>query len=516
MEIVFALATGLQKLGAIGAVGAAVAMFALPTRRGRALAMTLALILTPVLLIATIYSSEQLSSFRGHAVALAVAAVVGVALIGALAYAIGRWPELFPLLAVAALPFRIPIAFGGTSANLLVPLYLVVAAGGIAHVVGHLRRGGAHGTDEEPIEGRRGWLELVLMGFVGLYAVQSLYSADFAKALDQVVFFLVPFALLLFLLLRVRWTARLTAACLGVIVAEALVFAGIGFGEYATRHLFWNPKVIDANQFASYFRVNSVFYDPNVYGRFLAIVMTALTAVVLWQVRRSSRLVLFVAALAVLWAGLVLTFSQSSFGALLVGLAVLAALRWSTKWTLVSAATLGIVAAIAATLFASAIHLRAGRVSSLNTATSGRVKLIGGGMELFANRPIWGFGSGSFNRMYEQERKAGARTAVSASHTTPVTIAAEQGILGLAGYVLLLYFAFTVMLGGIRGPPASSAVAPGAGYVAARAAVAAAFCGIVFHTLVYAAFLEDPFLWAVLGIGAGLARQGAFVDKPGV
>jgi putative inorganic carbon (hco3(-)) transporter len=37
-----------------------------------------------------------------------------------------------------------------------------------------------------------------------------------------------------------------------------------------------------------------------------------------------------------------------------------------------------------------------------------------------------------------------------------------------------------------------------------RAAVAAAFIALVFHTLLYADFLEDPFTWALLWIGVAL------------
>jgi len=47
-----------------------------------------------------------------------------------------------------------------------------------------------------------------------------------------------------------------------VLVGLAVVFVGIGFVEYHTRTLLFNPKVIDANQFATYFRVNSLFFDP--------------------------------------------------------------------------------------------------------------------------------------------------------------------------------------------------------------------------------------------------------------
>ena len=38
-----------------------------------------------------------------------------------------------------------------------------------------------------------------------------------------------------------------------------------------------------------------------------------------------------------------------------------------------------------------------------------------------------------------------------------------------------------------------------------RSAIAAAFVALVFHTLLYADFLEDPVTWALLGVGVSLA-----------
>ena len=107
-----------------------------------------------------------------------------------------------------------------------------------------------------------------------------------------------------------RGRDRLAAQALGVVAAEAVVFAGIGFVEYATRSLLLNPKVISSNQFESYFRVNSLFFDPNIYGRFLALVMAGVAGAVLWA-RRRGVVLGGAALLAFLWAGLVLTFSQS-------------------------------------------------------------------------------------------------------------------------------------------------------------------------------------------------------------
>ena len=47
----------------------------------------------------------------------------------------------------------------------------------------------------------------------------------------------------------------------------------------------------------------------------------------------------------------------------------------------------------------------------------------------------------------------------------------------------------------------------------AAAAVAAAFSALVLHTLVYAAFLEDPLSWALLALAGALAARAAAVSR---
>src|SRR5262249_50681936 len=149
---------------------------------------------------------------------------------------------------------------------------------------------------------------------VGLYVLQTSYSADRAKALENIAFFYIPFAFLFVLLRDVRWTRELLLRCLGIATGLAVVFAGVGFIEYARKTLFLNPKVVAANEFDNYFRVNSLFFDPNIYGRFLALVMVAVTTVVLWSRRRRDVLA-GAAVLAWLLGGLVTSFSQSSIAA---------------------------------------------------------------------------------------------------------------------------------------------------------------------------------------------------------
>jgi O-antigen ligase len=451
-------------------------------------------------LVASLTPASTLASPGAIAAALLGAVVV----VAVLALLLRRRPEAFPLLAILALPFRLPIAADGRTVNLLIPLYLVVAAGVVdwlaRRLLAQAQRSGdqPRSTQVPSLRTLSGWLsprglEWLLLAAVVLYTLQTAYSTDHAKAAENIAFFYVPFGLLFVLLRNVRWTRELLIACLALAAGLAVLFAGVGFVEYHRKSLFLNPKVVAANQYDNYFRVNSVFFDPSIYGRFLALVMIMLTSVVLWT-RDRRNLWVCTAVLAWLLAGLVTSFSQSSIAALLLGLTVLAAYRWDVRGTVYVAVALLAIAAVLLEAAPASFHFG---LTSSNNATSGRTHLISGGLRLFAKRPLEGYGSGSFETEFERHSsKPSAENATSASHTIPVTVAAEQGVLGLALYVALLIVAFAVLFrDAARAPP--------------RIAIAASFAALVLHTWIYADFLEDPLTWTLLGIGVACARAGS-------
>ncbi|HEX6687298.1 MAG TPA: O-antigen ligase family protein [Solirubrobacterales bacterium] len=356
-----------------------------------------------------------------------------------------------------------------------------------------------------------------------------MYSPDFSKSLQNVCFFFVPFSLVYALLREVHWDRKLLTLVLWVVGIEAVAFVLVGSVEYLSRELFWNDQVIRSNEFHTYFRVNSIFWDPNIYGRYLALVIVVAMSALLWAKERKT-LALLTGLVAVLWFGLVVTFSQSSFAALLAGLAVLAALRWSWRWTL-AAVGAGAVLAVVIVLFAGGVSKLS--PARLNTDTGGRGNLVSGGAKLFGQRPLWGYGSGSFPRAY-REHAATKKVPVSVSHTEPVTVAAEQGLIGLAAYAALLIVALWTMAAGLFGregrgvplrklwsPPRKEPKRPpqcgfqegdtpalvGMHQVVARAAVLAAFTALLVHTMAYAGFYEDPIAWVLLAVGASLAGR---------
>ena len=482
----------LLAVGAIVAALLAGAALARPAgARVRAAAMLLALALTPALLLAEIWDAEQFESLRDRP-ALALGAARGRA--ARRRRARGARPP--PAVAGCRSPrsrrcrsaCRSPPA--ATTSSLLVPLYLVIAAGVLAYAVPRLRarrerRRGARARRrwvraparrvDRPVRRAGGVLDRLraraAAGRVLLRAVRAARDAARAGGLDARAARPLP-----------RRARRL-----------AVVFVAIGFVEYATRSLLLNPKVIASNQFETYFRVNSLFFDPNIYGRFLAIVMLAAhrgaavgaaTRGSSSAARRCSRC---------LWGGLVLTLSQSSFTALLAGLVVLAALRWGTR-----------PAAVAARGGARRRRGRrarsAGRSSAstqdANDATSGRCDAHRGRRRARGRRSrSSATGRARSAREYRRAENASGERATNASHTS-----ADHGR-GRAG----------------RDRPARSTsrcssrrsrcCCAGARASVARAGVAAAFVALVVHTLMYAAFLEDPLAWALLAAGIGLAGR---------
>jgi O-antigen ligase len=480
--IAFAVLTGpLPKLGVVLLAALIGGALLAPGTRTRAGAMLGALCLSPVLLLADIWRSPQLGPLHRHPLLAVVAAIVAIALLAAAAYGIHRRPAILAPLIVLALPFRVPIQAGGTTSNLLVPLYLVVAAGSLAFIVPGLRASSRQ-------RARPGWVERLLFVYVALYAIQSIYSVDFEKALQQMVFFYAPFALMFCLLRSLEWNRSLIRRCLVLVAAMAVAFSLVGFVEYATKSIFLNPKLVVQNDLHAYFTVNSVFFDPDIFGRFLALVMILLAAVLLYE-RRPRVQLGATAVLAILWGCLVLTLSRSSIGALLVGLGTLGALRWRARPVLIAAATVIIVGAVAIAASPKTFGLNQG----LNGASSGRAGLVTGGLHMFGQRPLWGYGSGAFVNEYRKQHPR-TSTTLAASHTIAITVAAEQGLIGELPYIALAVVAVITLLRGARGDPV-------------RAAIAAAFLALVFHTELYADFLEDPFAWTLLGIGLALVYR---------
>lgn len=461
-----------------------------PGRRTRYALLAAALVLAPILVIGDNWDSARVADIRDRPALVAVGLAVALAAVYLAALLVRARPLLLVPALVATLPFRIPVDLGAGSANLLLPLYAVIAVGVVA---GLLER------DHEPKRGLTPfmlrWVGSVLGAVIVLYALQSALADDISPAVQDVGFFLVPFAALFALLAEQPLDGAALRRVLWVLAIEGVVFALVAGYQYAAADLFWNDKVIAGNEAHQYFRVNSLFYDPNILGRYLALTMVALAALVAYGRRRAE--VIGAAAVFVLLLGaLVVTFSQSSTIALIAGMLVLTAARWGIAQ--------GVAAGVAAVvLLAASIALISGGGLS-DEDSSGRKGLIDGGTEMAKDAPVLGVGSGAFAAEFRDRYGAAEGFAVE-SHTTPITILAEQGIVGLAAYLALL----GVTIGGLILALGPRLTAPARGSPLA-AGLTATYAVLLVHSLGYAAFLTDPATWAVLALAAGtLVRAGA-------
>jgi O-antigen ligase len=442
-------------------------------------------------------------------VKLAIGVVAALAAAGAVAIAFRLVPWLLPLAALACIPIRIGVHLDGAGKKLLVPLYIVILAAAI-YLGWELVRG-----DKRVRElGLAAWPLAAYLAWTG---VSLAWSKDVPAGALELLAFYVPFTVLALAIARLPWSKLGLRLLYGEVVVMGLVFAVVGFYQYETRDIFQNPKVINSNAYASYFRVNSVFWDPSIYGRFLVVaIIPSVVLLVRGRVRALTPVV--VAAIVALWLGLLISFSQSSFAALLVGVvgAAFVAWRWRALIAVAAAvAVLGGIAVSAPTLRHSIQHHTS---SGLNSATSGRFSLVANGVRIAQSHPLTGVGVGGFKRAYaERVHFKGKALKNAASHNTPVTVAAETGLVGLA---LFVAFVGALLAQAFRRSDRSlpGGVSLGGTLSLAGGLVLAA---ILCHSFFYNDFFEDPTAWGLFGLvalatAARPARAAAEEPPPAV
>jgi len=401
-----------------------------------------------------------------------------------------RWLVL-PLLLVAA-PFRLPLDFGrqhrfyvaiahGGQLGRLLPLYAVLGVAALA-----LIWDAARGLPVVPVRREIAWPAGAFLAFASL---SLLWTSDSGSARNSLEFFLLPFAVLVAVGARAPFPDRLPRVLAVIAIALASLFAIVGIVEAATHRLiFYSHNLAVSNTYTTFFRVTSLFRDPSLYGRHVVLGLAVLT-VCLWLGRID--LMPAAALTALLWTGLYFSYSQSSFAALFVvvlAVTIVAAER-RVRW--VAVATAVVVALAGAGIAASRVA-----DSSVRKATSDRSRRVELTAKVWVHHPLAGVGLGAQPRESQKLATRFAPLQNFVSHTTPLTVAAELGIVGVALYVALL----------AGGAWALDAVRRR--HDALGLSLAAVFLALFVHSLAYSGFFEDPITWLVLAVTA------AFLVRP--
>ena len=219
-----------------------------------------------------------------------------------------RVPWMLPVAVLACAPARIPVSVGATKANLLLPLYLVVAGAAVAlgaEIVfperfARWRAGkifeprGRHAGEpaapaappdrERPVLGAFAWPAALLIGWSGICL---LWSRGPPRRRDLPALLHAPAG-------PDRGGAR--PAPVADRLGEGALRRARRDGARLRRdrrravphpdQIDRNLKVNVDNAYAPvgwYFRVNSVFYDPSIYGRFLVVAILASLVLVLFE-----------------------------------------------------------------------------------------------------------------------------------------------------------------------------------------------------------------------------------------
>ena len=486
-------------LAQLAAVGGAVGSVLVLLARGR-LVLLAGLVVLALAEGALAYSLGTGSLDRLSGATGVAAAAFGIVILGVAAAILARRPVIVPVAVLVAAPFRPPLSFdsGGTflvsiaddgRLGRLLPLYFVLAAAGIAL--------GWRALQGREIRALPTVIAAPAAAFFAFACLSLVWADDLEAGANLLVFFTLPFALLLATVARADFPESVPRALAAAALALATLFALVGLWQAATHELFfYAPNLAVSNANTDFFRVTSLFGDPSLYGRHLVLgigVALSLLAAQRWKPWP------LIGLLVVMWAGLFFSYSQSSFAALLVVTLALAVITGDRRVRL----TVGVLALLAVLAGAGYATVQLIDGESLNKITSDRTERVEDTLRVVEDRPFTGVGIGGQARASRDLANSDRPTPNFVSHTTPLTVFAELGVIGLALYLWLLAGGAILIAAVLRLDRALGL------------ALLASFLALFVHALFYSGFLEDPITWFVLAVGAGyLAWHGLYDPRP--
>lgn len=228
-----------------------------------------------------------------------------------------------------------------------------------------------------------------------------------------------------------RWFTVIWATSIGI---SMLTIAERWFGYQLWPYYRW--QAVDIG------RSVGPLANPAVLGTVLGISIAAAFAYIVWcregvwQIRLAWISILI--AIPALWY----TYARASLIAVVVAIALIAAFKSQARYTLIGAVVLSVVLTIATWGLvgeSSVVNERFGNVTNAQV----RVLLTAWSLELAAQRPVLGWGYGSFDaaKTYAESSIADIPTAFASedtSHNTLLTVLVELGLLGAVPLLLAI------------------------------------------------------------------------------
>jgi O-antigen ligase len=289
----------------------------------------------------------------------------------------------------------------------------------------------------------------------------------------------------------------------------AFLVSGVGVALtglvlYMTGLHIWSPNPLVSN------RVNVTFADPNITARFLT--LAACSAILMYSARKSPWWLAIATAVSCAVV-LPMTWSRSGLALIVISALVTIALALDRRRA-------GAIAGVALLAFVLSVTINpdtraraVGAVGTMVTAVTGgpvdsasaipgdqdvsladnRVYLVKAGWQMFVDHPVGGVGFGGYQHAmlttYRSFLPPGYTDAVS--HTSLVTVLAEQGVIGIVLLVLfLLALAREALVARARNDRwAFWSTLP-----------ATLIIPIFLYSQFEARFFQEPYLWFLLGM----------------
>jgi O-antigen ligase len=324
-------------------------------------------------------------------------------------------------------------------------------------------------------------------------------------------------AYLLMMLAIFNWTRTSTEhrRIWSALAVSVVIISLVGLVFHSTNTYIWNAPDLGVA------RVNATFRDPNIFARFLSFGMLAMVVLAAdLDVSIRQRAIWIAAAIA---AAITLPFTYSRAGwafTLVVALVVIVLARRRRRALALVGLVVAVFAAVAIidpSVFSRAALLAANLTSPFNDRPfllrapwlrflsalpldSVRQYLIGAGLIMFSDHPIFGVGFGTFSQalsgQYSSLIPLGFDT--TASHTSVITILAETGLIGLALVMLTGFFFIRSVARGTSQSPAQRTLV---------LAPLIALLLIVLDSQFSGRLVDESYLWLFLGL-AYSARAG--------
>lgn len=424
-----------------------------------------------------------------------VAAVAGLLCGGASVFVspILGVPLLFGIAFVFAVFYKVEIGvFAALFAAPLVPTMVLVAL-----VLLSLFSLVIHGITTPNFKWKFDGIGFLIIGMLVVYFIAALTSFVPFKSM-QIWLIYFAFMSVYFLVINTIKTKKQLMDLLMVFVLSGLLVCLYGIAQYV---FGWDTAAawIDEEMFTDIkMRIYSTLENPNVLGEYILLVLPVSVGL-LWVKKKPLQKFVYLCITGILFLSLILTFSRGCWIGIMVAAAIFITFVAGKLWGL------GLIALpILPAVLPESITNRFLSIGDLqDSSTSYRVYIWMGTLAMM--KDFWKSGIGMGSEAFSEVYPFYSYHSIVAphSHNLFLQIAVESGVVGIAVFLLILFWAFKKMTTGY------AFVGKGHPVATMMVAIGAGICGFLVQGMFDNCFYNYRvfmIFWAVLALGIACAH----------